>query len=232
MLEEVNLKVLQSQQAKKHQKIVKIQDKIVKVKAKLTEISLQEKNLNLQMDHKIKVLNQGKVILVARIQKEGQIVKTLIIKKAGVNLKIKTRILKVVPVKKIIEKARLIIHHQKIKDLDLQKENYQDQVKREKNQGNRRKTSQAQEEKILDLQKENYQDQIKRESNQGPQRKTNLAQEENLKEKILDLQKVKIKIQNQMQNPKVKKARIKKLTKRMVKAVIKIQRDNPQMEMG
>lgn len=35
-----------------------------------------------------------------------------------------------------------------------------------------------------------------------------------------------------MQNPKVKKARIKKLTKRMVKAVIKIERDNPQMEMG
>ena len=196
MLEEVNLKALQSQQAKKHQKIVKIKDKIVKLKAKLTEINLQEKNLNLKMDHKIKVLNQGKVILVARIQKEGQIVKTLIIKKAGVNLKIKTRILKVVPVKKIIEKARLIIHHQKIKDLDLQKENYQDQVKREKNQGNRRKTSQAQEEKILDLQK------------------------------------VKIKIQNQMQNLKVKKARIKKLTKRMVKAVIKIQRDNPQMEMG
>lgn len=92
-----------------------------------------------------------------------------------------------VPVKKIIEKARLITHHQKIKDLDLQKENYQDQVKMEKNQGNRRKTSQVQEEKILDLQKENYQDQIKRESNQGPQRKTNLAQEENLKEKILDL---------------------------------------------
>ena len=103
--------------------------------------------------------------------------------------------LKVVPVKKIIEKARLIIHHQKIKDLDLQKENYQDQVKREKNQGNRRKTSQAQEEKILDLQK------------------------------------VKIKIKNQIQNPKVKKARIKNLTKRIVEAVIKILRDNPLMEM-
>ena len=54
-MEEVNLKVLQNQQAKKHQKIVKIQDKIVKVKAKLTEINLHEKNLNLRMDHKIKV---------------------------------------------------------------------------------------------------------------------------------------------------------------------------------
>jgi hypothetical protein len=136
--------------------------------------------------------------------------------------------LKVVPVKKIIEKARLIIHHQKIKDLDLQKENYQDQVKREKNQGHRRKTNQAQEEKILDLQKENYQDQVKRERIQGHKKKTNQTQEE----KILDLQKVKIKIKNQIQNPKVKKARIKNLTKRMVEAVIKILRDNPLMEMG